>query len=160
MTLPFVSLEDLSDALGEDVSTSDLAVIALDTACQVVRDELGNVVNMTTETVKLDGRAFYRLILPEPPVRAVTSVVLTAYNVADETVVATDYVLEGGTPSLDNCFLRRLSTYWPVGQGNIEVTYIHGWDITELPTRESHRTHDDNHFQIHGTRLAAQTFAS
>lgn len=155
MTAPFISLADLSDALGEDVSTSDLAVIAIDSACQVVRDELANTVNLITEEAVMDGHGRYRLVLPQPPVREVSSVVLLAYGVADTTVAATDYVLER------RMYLRRLSDVWPIGYGNIVITYTHGWAITETPfPRESHLTHNDSHFEMYGTRKAAQTFAS
>ena len=126
MTAPFISLDDLSDALGEDVTTSDLAVIAIDSACQVIRDELGNTINLVEdEDITLDGRGRFRLILREPPVREVTSVEI------DGTAVATDdYVLEDGAV-LKGMFLRRISDVWPIGLGNIALTYSHGWDIAE-----------------------------
>ena len=121
MTEPFVSIADLTDIVGEDVSTSDRAVIALDSACELVRSFLGHHINLEAEVdVVLDGRGRYRLILPQRPVREVSAVLLD-----DVAVAETDYVLER------EMFLRRVSVPWPVGQGNIVVTYTHGWDVSE-----------------------------
>lgn len=126
MTAPFIGLADLSDALGEDVSTSDLAVIALDAACQVVRDEIANVVNLTEdEEITMDGTGRYRLIMPQPPVREVSEVL-----VSDVEIATTDYVLEGRN-AIAGVFLRRISGVWPIGLGNIAITYTHGWDVSE-----------------------------
>jgi hypothetical protein len=131
VTVPFISTADLTDALGEDVTTSDLAVIALDSACQQVRDELNNRVNLVEdEEITLDGRGRYRLILPEPPVREVSEVVLDPGASTETTVDPTDYVLENGR-EMTGMFLRRISDVWPIGLGNIAVTYSHGWDVEE-----------------------------
>lgn len=127
--IPFIGTNDLSDAVGSDVSTSDLAIIALDAACQVVRDEIGNDINLVEDDeITLDGNGRYRLILPEPPVREVAEVLLD-----DVEVDATDYVLEDG-PRTRGMFLRRISGVWPVGMGNLAITYTHGYDIEEPPS--------------------------
>jgi hypothetical protein len=132
VTEPFIGTNDLSDALGEDVSTSDLAVIAIDAACEQIRAELGNPVNLQEDDeVTLDGNGRPRLILPAGPVRAVSEVELD--GVALET---TDYVLEDGR-RWHGMYLRRVgpstipAIIWPVGLGNVAITYDHGWDVTE-----------------------------
>ena len=142
MTEPFIGLNDLGDALGEDVSTSDLAVIAIDSACEIVRAELGNDVNLVEDhTITLNGSGRSRLILPEPPVRAVSEVIEDGV-----TLDPTDYVLDD-LPRLRGAYLRRVgvtaipmlinnyagNTYpaWSPGLRNIEITYDHGWDVVE-----------------------------
>lgn len=131
MTIPFIGTNDLSDALGEDVSTSDLAIIAIDSACEMIRAELGNDINLEEDAdITLSGTGTYRLILPEPPVREVSEVVIDAGLATEETLATTDYVLDD-LPRLKGAFLRRISAVWPVGLRNITLTYTHGWDITE-----------------------------
>ena len=100
---PFVGLNDLSDVLGEDVSGSDLAVIAIDSACQAVRDELGHDINLVTDDVRyLDGNNRQRLILPEAPTWEITEVIEN-----DETLEMTDYVLDDGA-QIRGMYLRRV----------------------------------------------------
>lgn len=133
MTSPFISLADLSDLLGSDVSTEDLAVIAIDSACESVRTYLDNPVNLVEdEIIRLDGSGTYRLVLPRPPVREVTAVTELATTTTDEVILdaEVDFVLERGG------ILRRIDYVWLRGSGNIEVTYSHGWDISEAPVWE------------------------
>lgn len=118
---PYIGLNDLSDALGEDVSSSDLAVITLDAACEMVRGYIDNQVNLLEETIILDGNGRPRLVLPRPPVRSVSLIVLDN----DSLVSEDDYTLEAAG------VIRRLSGVWDRGMGNLEVTYEHGWDTVE-----------------------------
>jgi len=131
--IPFIGTNDLSDLLGEDVTTSDLAVIAVDSACEAVRTFLDNPVNLVEdEVVHLDGTGTYHLVLPRPPVREVSAVteLATALTEEAELVVDVDFVLERGG------LLRRIDQVWLRAYGNVEVTYTHGWDIEETPTWE------------------------
>ena len=124
MTAPFVGTNDLEDAIGRTLEAgteTDLAVIALDSACEIVRGYLDNQVNLLEETIVLDGNGRARLVLPRPPVR---SIVLVLEE--DVPLVETDdYVLEAAG------ILRRVDALWPRGYGNLEVSYEHGWDIEE-----------------------------
>ena len=135
---PFIGLDDLSDVLGEDVTTSDVAVIAIDSACQAIRDVLGNEINLAEDDeITLDGNGRARLILPEGPVREVSEVtIIVVGDGSDEPMTSTDYTLEDGR-TWRGMFLRRVgpsTTYpivWPIGLGNIAITYSHGYDVTE-----------------------------
>jgi len=131
--IPFIGKNDLSDLVGVDVSASDLATIAIDAACEAVRTFLDNPVNVVEdETIRLDGSGTYRLTLPRPPVREVPIVTELATLTTDETALVpdVDYVLDRGG------ILRRVDCVWLRGSGNIEITYTHGWDITEDPLWE------------------------
>ena len=122
---PFIGTNDLSDLLGTDVTTDDLATIAIDSACEIVRGYIDNQINLVEDDIiTLDGSGTYRLALPRPPVR---SVLLIASEDEDTLAETTDWVLE----SIRTGMVRRIDRYWPRGFGNITVTYSHGWWIEE-----------------------------
>lgn len=121
MTDPFISTDDLSAVTGgDDLTTDPTAAIVLDSACEIVRGYIDNIVNLTEETIVLDGNGRGRLVLPQPPVRTVSDVL-----VDDDALTITDYELE------DHGILRRIGSVWSRGIANIEITYTHGWDIAE-----------------------------
>ena len=131
--IPFISLNDLGDRVGEDVSASDLAVIAIDAACEAVRSYIDNPINLVEdEVIRVDGSGTYRLVLPRPPVREVSAVTELATDTTDDVVLVaeTDFVLERYG------ILRRVDQNWFAGYGNVEITYTHGWDIDEPPLWE------------------------
>jgi hypothetical protein len=122
-------------------------VIAIDSACEMVRAELGNDVNLVEDhEITINGSGHSRLILPEPPVRAVSEVVINAGLSNEEILATTDYVLDD-LPRLRGAYLRRIGTgatpmlinnyygdtypSWPRGLRNITITYDHGWDVVE-----------------------------
>jgi len=126
VTEPFVGLDDLADTTGEDFTdpesaASKAAVIALDAACEIVRGYIDNQVNLTEETILLDGNGRTRLVLPRPPVRDVPDIVLDDVAL----VLEADYTLEASG------IIRLLTGVWTRGLGNVEVTYEHGWDTVE-----------------------------
>lgn len=117
--IPFVSVDDLSDYLGQDLSGSDLAVIAVNAACQSIRTFLNRPLNLITETVTLDGSGTDALLLNAPVVSVDT---VTEDDVElDET---TDYIVGDDV-------LYRVGWCWPRGRRNIEVTYTHGYAVDE-----------------------------
>lgn len=144
---PFIGLDDLSDILGEDVSTSDVAVIAIDASCQAIRDYLGHDINLATdEEITLDGKGRQRLVLPEAPVWEVSEVIENGvtldpadYTLDDGRQITGMYLRKVGVttvPSLINNYYGSTYPTWYIGVGNIAVTYTHGWDVTEPPTYE------------------------
>jgi hypothetical protein len=141
MTDPFVSIDDLSDIVGTDLTTDDVATIVLDAACQTVRDYLGHIVNLTEETITLDGNGRPRMLLPQPPVREVSEVIIVAGadDGTDLTLEVTDYAVERKrllhyTPD-SSMYSWVIGPWpylgWPLGLGNIQITYEHGWDVSE-----------------------------
>lgn len=125
MTVPFISQDDLAQAIDESVHDQDLATIALDTACDTVRAYLDRYLNLVTdETVLVDGSGTASLALPGFPVSDVDDSVT-----ADGTAVAnTRYALD---PESGILYLTEFGATWPRGRRNISVKYSHGYAPTE-----------------------------
>jgi len=121
--IPFISDTDLSAYLGTEVSETDLnVVIALDAACQVVRDELHRDVNyLGDDEVVLDGTGTDTFILPQRPVVEVTEI-LEDGDVVDPD----DYQVDG-----PKGLVRLFDGCWLWGKGTLAVTYDHGWALSE-----------------------------
>lgn len=130
---PFISREDLGDWIGQDLTSDDGALIAVDAACDMVRTIAEQTFNeVTDDQIVLDGSGTDALLLPERPVTEITSV-----TVDTTTLDTTDYVLRS-----DGVLLRKpSSTCWPwtwapvwrAGRQNILVTYSHGYTADLFP---------------------------
>src|SRR5215831_8894211 len=59
---PFITTQDLSDLLGRDVTADNGAVMAIDAACDVVRDITEQDFNAGTTTITLDGSGTGKLV--------------------------------------------------------------------------------------------------
>lgn len=124
---PFLSQQDLSDYLGRDVTADDGAIIALDAACDMVRNYAGQPFNAGTATVVLDGTGTDSLLLPYLPVSAAGTVVVNSGTI-------TDYSLN------DNGILYRgtagqtlTGLTWPAGRQNVSVTFDYGYQTADFP---------------------------
>jgi len=124
MTVPFIGTNDLSDALDLDVVSEDLAIIAVDSACEIVRSYLDNVLNVRTAEDRLDGTGTDGLVLDDPPVREVIAVTVDDALLSEDV----DYYLD----DRDSGVLRRIGTVWTLGRGNVIVSYERGYDFIEL----------------------------
>jgi hypothetical protein len=123
---PFISHDDLGLYLRKDLTSDQVSTIALDSACQIVRDYLNQEINFEADdTVTLDGTGTQILVLPELPIVEVASVSTFADWTHEETVLdpITDWRLG------DAGRIWRVGYAWPLGFANISVTYSHGWDI-------------------------------
>jgi hypothetical protein len=124
---PFISFDDLQAVTTETLTGTDLLVaIALDSACQMVRDETHRTINLVRDDIELhDGSGREVLVLRQMPLIEVTSV----YEDDVLLVEGDDYVV--GTYGK----LYRRSPWFPFswsrGRQNIEVTYDHGWAVSE-----------------------------
>lgn len=131
-TTPFISRADLGDFLHRagELDDDDLALVAVDSACEELRRLTGQNFNEGETTVLLDGSNTRSLILPQAPVSEIASV-----KVNDELVDAGDYVVtDGGVlrrVKVNGTALSSWSTGWPWGAMNVEVAYSHGFD--EVP---------------------------
>lgn len=122
--IPFISREDLGFYLRQDLSTSDMATIALDAACQTVRDYLQQEVNFEdADGVTLNGTGTNVFLLPELPI--VELIQVSTFDLDGE-----ETVLDASDYRLGSCGdVWRVGDVWPRGISNIGVVYSHGYDI-------------------------------
>lgn len=132
MTVPFISTGDLGFYTGQDLSTSDLAVMVCDAACQLIRDEIDQFINyVEDDVIYLDGRNRSMLILPEQPIVAVSEILIDD-DAADELIEGTDFRIVN-----ERSMLERLSSGSPDDEvvwdddNQYKITYSHGWAATE-----------------------------
>lgn len=121
---PFVSQQDLSDLLGRDVTTDNGALMALDAACDVIRDLCEQDFNAATETVSLNGTGTDVLLLPQRPVLAAGTVLVNGATVTDYIAPTPQGFLYRGTAT--GCWSGAV---WPRGRQNVQVTYDHGFTV-------------------------------
>lgn len=129
MTTPFISSTDLGEFLGQDVTSDQLAIMAIDSACEIIRAYVGQRLNYDAlDVVLLNGNGRSSLILPQVPVVEVAEVVM------DDVVLATTdyYVTRSGVLSR-----RTLNDVWSVGVQNILVTYSHGYAVNESDVEDN-----------------------
>src|SRR4029077_16054196 len=100
-----------------------LVKIALDGACEAVRQELHRVLNRgEDEDIVLDGTNTGTLILPERPVHAIDNVTIDG-EVVDADVIDLD---------VDSGLLRLTDgSVWGAGVSNVALTYTHGYALDE-----------------------------
>jgi hypothetical protein len=137
MSVPFISSADLAayTKIGEASLDSDLALIALDSGCQAVRNFCAQPLDQATDTdVWLDGNGAARIRLPRFPVSDIASLVVYTdrTDTAPETLVEnTDYVWDGETG-----IVTRIDGYvFPASAQNIKITYTHGSATVDASAR-------------------------
>ena len=114
-------IEDLFALIGGTADPTDVrALLALEGASGVVRKFTGQTFDLVEDDdVTLDGRGTYDLVLPQLPVLSITTIeTLDAEDVATD-VTTYRYNAAG--------VVHRLDAVWPIGFGNIVVTYDHGY---------------------------------
>lgn len=135
---PFISRQDLTDYLGRDLTTDDGALIAVDSACEIVRTLTEQDFNSVTETIKLDGTGTDTILLPQVPVTAAGTVVVNGGTLDNNEYVANErghlvriHSGTDGTATWSTWAQTSSPTaYWPYGRENVEVTYTHGYSGT------------------------------
>jgi hypothetical protein len=138
---PFISREDLSDYLGRDVTADDGALIAVDSACEIVRTITEQDFNPATETVNLDGSGTDTILLPQRPVRGAGTVVVNGGTLESDDYGFTEsgqLIRTDGT-AVWSTWARysQSAAYWPRGRQNVSVTYEHGYlagTATDVPS--------------------------
>lgn len=126
---PFISVADLTDSLGRDMSSDPGATIAVDAACDTVRTLADHVFNEGTTTMRLDGTGTDALVLPERPVSSVSDVQVSGGGTMSWTLSDQEEgVLIAGDSSG-----TTLGATWPAGRQNVTVTYVHGYGTADVP---------------------------
>jgi hypothetical protein len=122
---PFVTPQDLTDFLGKDLTADNGAVMALDAACDMIRDITEEDFNSATSTVSLDGTDTDCLLLPQRPVLAAGTVLVDGGTITDYVPPTSDGFLYRGTAVSSHGW----SPKWPKGRQNVTVTYDHGYTV-------------------------------
>lgn len=123
---PFISVQDLTDYLGRDLSADAGAVVAVDAACDICRTIAEQTFNEATTTFTLDGTGTDSILLPELPVNAAGTVTVNGGTVTDFTLNANG-ILFRGTAGI---YPRPV---WPLGRQNVTITADHGYATADLP---------------------------
>lgn len=125
---PFVSPQDLTDLLGRDVTSDPGALMALDAACDIIRDTCEQDFNAATDTVSLNGTGTDVLLLPQRPVIAAGTVLVNGGTVTDYIPPTPEGFLYRGT-AIGLGYWSNCGAMWPRGRQNIRVTYDHGYTV-------------------------------
>lgn len=130
--IPFISTDDLAaylDVTEVELGNDLIVYMALDAACQIVRDALQRGINLSEETVEvLDGSGTDALVLSQRPIQEVTEVLVRWGS--DETTIdlAEDLYVENAT----GCIFLVDGTVFTPGKGTVTVTYAHGFALEEI----------------------------
>lgn len=125
---PFITVTDLGDYIGRDLSADAGAVIAVDAACDICRDVAGQEFNAGTATFVLNGSGTDAVLLPQLPVSSVSAVAVNGTAVDDYTL-SSNGTLFRGTVGEDTAS----SGTWPSGRQNVSVTAVYGYESADLP---------------------------
>lgn len=126
----FLTVSEVSDYLGRDLSADDAAPLVVSMACETVRTITEQDFTETVGgTAVLDGSGTDVVILPQRPVSAAGTVVVNG-----ETLEADDYgvteegllIRTAGTATWST-WTTSPTSYWPQGRQNITVTYDYGY---------------------------------
>lgn len=120
----FLTITEVGDYIGRDLSADDGAILAVSMACETVRSLTEQDFTPTVGgTAILDGTGTDCLLLPQTPVTAAGTVAIDGTALA-----ATDYKVtsEGELFRTDGTATSPVA-YWPQGRRNISVTYDYGY---------------------------------
>lgn len=127
---PFVTVTDLGDYLGRDLSADDGAVIALDAACEICRDIAEQSFTAGTATFTLDGTGTDAILLPQLPVTTVGTVTVDGTAVTDYTLNSNGILFRGSVSAEGSAYS---GSTWPEGRQNVAVTAVYGYESTDFP---------------------------
>lgn len=129
----FLTVTELGDYTGRDLSSDEGATLAVEFACQTVRTHAEQeFASLTAGTVTLDGTGTDTLLLPQVPVSAAGTVVVNGGTLeADDYGFTSDGLLirTDGTATWSS-WTTSPSAYWPQGRQNVTVTYDYGYSGT------------------------------
>jgi hypothetical protein len=132
---PFISQQDLTDYIGRDVTNDNGALMAIDAACDVIRDLTEQDFTYGTSTISVDGTGTDCIVLPQRPVANAGTVLVNGGTVTDYIPPSPDGFLYRGTVSgssgwySNGCWPAK----WPRGRQNIRITYEHGYQAIDVP---------------------------
>jgi hypothetical protein len=131
---PFITQQDLSDYIGRDVTADPGALMAIDAACDVIRDITEQDFTYGTTTVSLDGTGTDVLVLPQRPVASAGTVLVNGGTIVDYIAPTPDGFLYRGTATAAGYgYGYGGGACWPRGRQNVKVTYEHGYQTLDVP---------------------------
>jgi len=133
---PFITQQDLTDYLGRDVTADNGALMAIDAACDVIRDLTEQDFTYGTSTISLDGTGTDCLVLPQRPIANAGTVLVNGGTVTDYIPPSPDGFLYRGTITGSSWWSGSDGMWparWPRGRQNIKVTYEHGFSAIDVP---------------------------
>lgn len=150
--IPFISHDDLGAYLETPLTGGELLTkIALDGACEAVRQELHRTLNLVEDdAIVLDPTWTQALILPERPAHEVSLVTIDGASV-DDANVRLD--VERGV-----LYLLDGSLWWSARNG-ITLTYTHGYALDESGVTGTIERVPSN-IRLVALRLAAAVYRS
>lgn len=125
---PFISTIDLGYYLRADLTDDNMAVIATNAACQLVRDYTNQQINgLADDEMALDGTGKRTMLLPQLPVVSVSAVsLLNSWDNSTDLLDTTRYaVTRSGILSM------VADEVWPRGRANVLVKHDHGYATLE-----------------------------
>ena len=127
----FITVAELGNLLGRDLSTDTAGTAVVEAACDICRDVAEQTFTRGTTTQVFDGPGTDALLLPELPVNSIGTVsVSDSSNPPTWTVAGTaDYALNGNGVlyATDTAGTSLFGTVWPKGRQNVRITYDHGY---------------------------------
>lgn len=127
---PFVTVADLGNYLGRDLSADAGAVIAVDAACEICRDVAEQQFNAGTATFTLDGTGTDAILLPQLPVSTVGSVTVNGTAVTDYTLNNNGILFRGSVSAEGSPYS---ASTWPEGRQNVSVSAVYGYSTADFP---------------------------
>lgn len=125
---PFISQADLVDYLGRGGTADPGMLIAIDAACDIVRDVAERDFNAGTATISLDGMGTDALPLPNRYLPITSAGTVTVDGTAEtEFMLTSNGVLLRGTAGADP------RPVWPEGRQNVSVTVTYGYASADIP---------------------------
>lgn len=123
----FITITEVGDYIGRDLSADDGAILAVSMACETVRSLTEQDFTPTTGgTAVLDGTGTDCLLLPGVPVSAAGTVIVdgTTLDAGDYSHTSDGQLYRtDGEATWPN---GEVASCWPKGRQNITVTYDHG----------------------------------
>ena len=132
---PFITEQDVVDLIGRGTATDPGMIIAVDAACDIVRDLTEQQINRGTTTVALDGTGTDALLLPQLPVNSAGTVTVNGIVITDYTLADNGVLFRGTVGQSDPYWPAEVppERVWPKGRQNVSVTYDHGYANADIP---------------------------
>lgn len=127
MPAPFITVTDLSNKVGRDLTADQGAADACAEACDIVRNLTSQDFTQTFgDAITLDGSGTDVLILPQLPVLGAGSITVNGNPETAFCFTETGLLFRGSAGS-SGYFGYGCRPTWPVGRQNVQVTYDHGY---------------------------------